>query len=437
MTRRQRSSSPVRSPPRSRCRPSRCWWSTSAAARPSWCSARGSERHSVSMDIGSVRLHERHLHSDPPTAAEVAACVADIDAHLDASGIPLERARTRDRHVGHDQDARLRRARARRRTTARPSTARCCPTPTTADFVDSLVAMTVERATGPALHAPRPRRRHRRGSPDLERHPGRAWRCPTTWSPRPTSCTASPPPSVTGHDAPAAPGGRRGVRQPGRTRHGLAGRPRRAGTPVARDADDVRRLAPAADLAELDARVSVCSACPRLVTWREDVATREAGVVRRPALLGPADPRLGRRRALAADRRARAGGQRRQPDRTDLHRRPQRRLALREPAPHRVGQPGDERARRRRSAAARRPDDRDGPLRAAGEQADARSSATPARPGSPPSSRCCRPCARSSRWGPSAGTVPSAPWSRRAHRRRREATEVRARRRARASATSR
>jgi exopolyphosphatase/pppGpp-phosphohydrolase len=37
-----------------------------------------------SMDIGSVRLHERHLRSDPPTAAEVAACLADIDAHLDA-----------------------------------------------------------------------------------------------------------------------------------------------------------------------------------------------------------------------------------------------------------------------------------------------------------------------------------------------------------------
>lgn len=37
-----------------------------------------------SMDIGSVRLHERHLHSDPPTAEEVAACVADIDRHLDA-----------------------------------------------------------------------------------------------------------------------------------------------------------------------------------------------------------------------------------------------------------------------------------------------------------------------------------------------------------------
>ncbi|MFC7494544.1 MULTISPECIES: exopolyphosphatase [unclassified Nocardioides] len=39
---------------------------------------------SRSMDIGSVRLTERHLHSDPPTEAEIAACVADIDAHLDA-----------------------------------------------------------------------------------------------------------------------------------------------------------------------------------------------------------------------------------------------------------------------------------------------------------------------------------------------------------------
>ena len=33
-----------------------------------------------SMQIGSVRLHERHLHSDPPTAAEVAACVRDIES---------------------------------------------------------------------------------------------------------------------------------------------------------------------------------------------------------------------------------------------------------------------------------------------------------------------------------------------------------------------
>ena len=38
-----------------------------------------------SMDVGSVRLHERHLHTDPPGTAEVAACVADIDAALDAA----------------------------------------------------------------------------------------------------------------------------------------------------------------------------------------------------------------------------------------------------------------------------------------------------------------------------------------------------------------
>jgi exopolyphosphatase/pppGpp-phosphohydrolase len=49
---------------------------------------------SDSMDIGSVRLHERHLHSDPPTAAEIAACVADIDAHLDACPIDAASAAT-------------------------------------------------------------------------------------------------------------------------------------------------------------------------------------------------------------------------------------------------------------------------------------------------------------------------------------------------------
>lgn len=47
-----------------------------------------------SMDIGSVRLHERHLRSDPPTRAEVAACVRDIDSHLDASPVSPEGART-------------------------------------------------------------------------------------------------------------------------------------------------------------------------------------------------------------------------------------------------------------------------------------------------------------------------------------------------------
>ncbi|GAA4378081.1 Ppx/GppA phosphatase family protein [Nocardioides caricicola] len=49
---------------------------------------------SVSMDIGSVRLHERHLHADPPTAGQVAACRADIDEHLDAAGVDPSAATT-------------------------------------------------------------------------------------------------------------------------------------------------------------------------------------------------------------------------------------------------------------------------------------------------------------------------------------------------------
>jgi exopolyphosphatase/guanosine-5'-triphosphate,3'-diphosphate pyrophosphatase len=54
----------------------------------------GGPRDSASMNIGSVRLHERHLHSDPPTAEEVAGCVADIDRHLDEARIPLDGARS-------------------------------------------------------------------------------------------------------------------------------------------------------------------------------------------------------------------------------------------------------------------------------------------------------------------------------------------------------
>jgi exopolyphosphatase / guanosine-5'-triphosphate,3'-diphosphate pyrophosphatase len=43
----------------------------------------------VSMDIGSVRLHERHLHADPPSPEQISACLTDIDRHLDASPVPI------------------------------------------------------------------------------------------------------------------------------------------------------------------------------------------------------------------------------------------------------------------------------------------------------------------------------------------------------------
>jgi exopolyphosphatase / guanosine-5'-triphosphate,3'-diphosphate pyrophosphatase len=36
----------------------------------------------VSLDVGCVRLHERHLHDDPPSAAQVAALRDDAAAHL-------------------------------------------------------------------------------------------------------------------------------------------------------------------------------------------------------------------------------------------------------------------------------------------------------------------------------------------------------------------
>lgn len=48
----------------------------------------------TSTDIGAVRLHERHLHDDPPTSDQIAACVADIDRHLEGAPVPLARSRS-------------------------------------------------------------------------------------------------------------------------------------------------------------------------------------------------------------------------------------------------------------------------------------------------------------------------------------------------------
>jgi exopolyphosphatase / guanosine-5'-triphosphate,3'-diphosphate pyrophosphatase len=52
--------------------------------------------HALSVDIGCVRMTERHLHGDPPAAAELAAATADIDAALDAvaAAVPVGQART-------------------------------------------------------------------------------------------------------------------------------------------------------------------------------------------------------------------------------------------------------------------------------------------------------------------------------------------------------
>jgi exopolyphosphatase / guanosine-5'-triphosphate,3'-diphosphate pyrophosphatase len=45
-----------------------------------------------SLDLGSVRLHERHVRSDPASMDEVHACVRDIDTALDAAPVDVASA---------------------------------------------------------------------------------------------------------------------------------------------------------------------------------------------------------------------------------------------------------------------------------------------------------------------------------------------------------
>ena len=46
------------------------------------------------MDVGSVRMTERHLHDDPPTAAQIEAVVRDVHQALDeaATHVPWQEA---------------------------------------------------------------------------------------------------------------------------------------------------------------------------------------------------------------------------------------------------------------------------------------------------------------------------------------------------------
>jgi exopolyphosphatase/guanosine-5'-triphosphate,3'-diphosphate pyrophosphatase len=58
--------------------------------------AGGPPANAISVNIGCVRMTERHLHGDPPSGQEVAAAVADIDTALDtvAVAVPVRQART-------------------------------------------------------------------------------------------------------------------------------------------------------------------------------------------------------------------------------------------------------------------------------------------------------------------------------------------------------
>jgi exopolyphosphatase/guanosine-5'-triphosphate,3'-diphosphate pyrophosphatase len=56
----------------------------------------GRVQHAVSVDIGCVRMTERHLRDDPPTPGQVAAAEADIAAAVERAlqTVPAKRART-------------------------------------------------------------------------------------------------------------------------------------------------------------------------------------------------------------------------------------------------------------------------------------------------------------------------------------------------------
>ena len=376
----------------------------------------------LSVDIGCVRLTERHLHGDPPTRAEIAAATRTSTAALDRGGRGHARGdgpdagrpgrvgdhggrRSRSGWPEYDPGpdpprAHLRRVRSREQTGA-------------------LLSQTRARAGRDRRHAPRPggRDRRRRARAGPGHAAGSA--SPRCWSASTTSWTASPgrwrrAGELTaqclitrcpqpGPEAPCrrAPAGRM-TRPPPRPRWrtGPAAGPR-AGRHGGR-------------LAELTARESVCRACPRLVAWREEVARVKRRSHSRPSRTGAGPiPGWGSDQRTHPYPRAGAGRARRQPDRPDLHRRPQRRRAVRVAAPVRAGRRADSAPRRRRAAAARRPDGRGGALRAAGQQADARPSGTPARPGSPRSSAAAgRACASSSAWARSPGRRCGRCWAR-------------------------
>jgi exopolyphosphatase/guanosine-5'-triphosphate,3'-diphosphate pyrophosphatase len=117
-----------------------------------------------SVDIGCVRLTERHLRQDPPTAEQIAAAQADVDDAISrardwtfrwnapppSSALPGSITTITAHALG---------CRNIRRT---PSTAPNCPSPLSVPPPTDLLAMDRSQPRRAAVHAPRPGGRHRR-----------------------------------------------------------------------------------------------------------------------------------------------------------------------------------------------------------------------------------------------------------------------------------
>ena len=107
-----------------------------------------------SVDVGCVRLTERHLASDPPTAQQVAAASADVAGALDEAGadVPIGSARTL---VGLAGSVTTVTAHALRLDTYRPDRIHRCLLPVdtvVAACADLLAMPAAERAALPYMH---------------------------------------------------------------------------------------------------------------------------------------------------------------------------------------------------------------------------------------------------------------------------------------------
>ena len=109
---------------------------------------------SWSMDVGCVRLTERHLHDDPPTPAQIAAASADVGSALDAAGavVPFGRTATLVGLAGTVTTVTAHALRLRSYDAARIDGARLRADAVLAACADLLGRTRAERAALPFMH---------------------------------------------------------------------------------------------------------------------------------------------------------------------------------------------------------------------------------------------------------------------------------------------